>query len=44
MDIPLLRGRYFQTSDHANSEKVAIINQRLADLFFGETDPILGNA
>jgi putative ABC transport system permease protein len=40
MNIPLLRGRYFQSSDLANSERVAIINQRLAELFFGTDDPV----
>jgi putative ABC transport system permease protein len=40
MDIPLLRGRSFRISDGAQSERVAIINQRLAELFFEGEDPV----
>src|SRR5437588_12927348 len=34
MEIPLLRGREFDTRDRGNTEPVAIINQALADQYF----------
>ncbi|HSL70124.1 MAG TPA: FtsX-like permease family protein, partial [Longimicrobiales bacterium] len=40
MGIQLMRGRNFRKSDRAGRERVAIINQRLADLYFGADDPI----
>ncbi|WP_438481604.1 ABC transporter permease [Oleiharenicola lentus] len=41
--IPLMRGRFFETSDDMNASKnrpVCIINQTLAKRLFGEADPI----
>lgn len=40
MRIPLLRGRGFGQQDGAKSQKVAIINERLAQLYFPGRDPI----
>lgn len=40
MRIPLLRGRGFGQQDGAKSQKVAIINERLARLYFPGRDPI----
>lgn len=40
MRIPLQRGRFFTSADHARAPKVAIIDERLAKRFFGEKDPI----
>lgn len=40
MQIPLRRGRTFNTSDDADSEPVIIINQRLADVLWPAQDPI----
>jgi len=36
----MVRGRPFNTSDHANAPSVAIISQSMADFYFGEEDPI----
>lgn len=38
--IPLLRGRLFDRNDGAGGEKVTIINQRLADYYWDDADPI----
>ncbi|MEO5798728.1 MAG: ABC transporter permease [Gemmatimonadales bacterium] len=38
--IPLKRGREFNSTDMANSPKVVIINQTLADLLFPGKDPV----
>jgi putative ABC transport system permease protein len=38
--VPLLRGRYFATSDNAGSEPVAIINHAMAKRFWPDADPI----
>ncbi len=38
--VPLLRGRYFATSDNAGSQPVAIINQAMTKRFWPDTDPI----
>ncbi len=40
MDVPLLRGRFFEATDTADSAKVAIINQRLAQEYWSATDPL----
>jgi len=40
MEIPLLRGREFDTRDRGNTEPVAIINQALADQYFPNQDSI----
>ncbi|MBV9874738.1 MAG: ABC transporter permease [Verrucomicrobia bacterium] len=40
MEIPLLKGRDFDHSDKIETEKVTIIDEALADRFFGSTDPI----
>ena len=38
--VPLLRGRYFATSDNEGSQPVAIINQAMTKRFWPDTDPI----
>jgi predicted permease len=38
--IPLTRGRSFLGTDHAESAKVVVINQLLADRFFPGEDPV----
>lgn len=38
--VPLLRGRWFNASDTADSTPVVIIDQVLADKYFGDRDPI----
>ncbi len=38
--VPLLRGRYFATSDNADSQPVAIINQAMTKRFWPDADPI----
>lgn len=40
MQIPLLRGRFFQPSDSANGPKVAVINEALARKFFPAGDAL----
>jgi putative ABC transport system permease protein len=40
MDIPLLRGRYFNDADKPNTQLVAIVNKTLADRFWPGQDPI----
>ena len=40
MEIPLLRGRAFDTRDRKNTQPVAVINQALADEYFPLQDPI----
>lgn len=40
MGIPLLRGRHFTDADTQQSAKVIIINDTLAQEFFGDEDPI----
>lgn len=40
MQIPLFRGRVFDTRDQKNTQQVAIINQALAAKYFTHTDPI----
>jgi len=38
--VPLLRGRGFQTTDRADSAKVAVVNQQFANKYLGTGDPI----
>jgi len=38
--IPLLRGRLFTAFDHAESERVVLINQTMARRYWGEVDPV----
>jgi len=40
MDIPLLRGRQFETSDQPNSEQVALISASLAKTKWPNEDPL----
>jgi predicted permease len=40
LHIPLKSGRSFQASDHANSERVVVINEALAAKYFEGTDPV----
>ena len=40
MKIPLLEGRDFQNSDNQNSQRVAIINENFAHLYWPGKDPI----
>jgi putative ABC transport system permease protein len=40
MGIPLLRGRYFTDQDHADTLRVAIISQRMAERDWPDEDPI----
>ncbi len=40
MGIPLVKGREFNTSDTANSQKVAVINESMVRRFLGDREPI----
>jgi predicted permease len=40
LDVRLLAGRGFSAADHAESEPVAIVNQRFARLYFPGQDPL----
>jgi predicted permease len=40
LGVPLLRGRDFDSRDRPDSPKVAILNQKMARLYFGDEDPI----
>jgi predicted permease len=40
MGIPLKSGRFFTPQDDEHAAKVAVIDEALADKFFGETDPL----
>jgi macrolide transport system ATP-binding/permease protein len=40
MEVPILRGRSFTAQDTADSPKVAIVNQHLADTFFPNRDAL----
>jgi predicted permease len=40
LDIPLVSGRDFTAQDVIGSPRVAIINEKMAKYFFGETNPI----
>jgi predicted permease len=40
MGIPVIRGRSFSVADHERSRPVAIVNQRLAEIWWPDGDPI----
>ncbi|HKS42898.1 MAG TPA: ABC transporter permease [Blastocatellia bacterium] len=40
MGIPLLKGREFNASDTANSQKVAVINESFVRRFLGDREPV----
>ena len=40
LGIPLKRGRVFTRQDAANSELVVVINETMARLFWGDSDPV----
>jgi len=40
MGIPLQRGRFFEAHDSADSQKVVLVNRRLAQQFWPNEDPI----
>jgi ABC-type antimicrobial peptide transport system permease subunit len=40
MSIPLLQGRGFSAGDSASSPRVALVNENLAHLFFGDDNPV----
>jgi putative ABC transport system permease protein len=40
MGIPLMSGRGFETSDNASAPFVAVVNQSMADRYFGGQNPI----
>ena len=40
LDVPLERGRTFQTQDTSSGEKVAVVNQTLAKKLFGDEDVV----
>jgi predicted permease len=40
LDIPLLRGRTFNSNDRAGAEPVAVIDQAAREQFFHEQDPV----
>ena len=40
MEIPLLSGRHFTERDHADGQQVALINQRMAQHYWPNEDPV----
>src|SRR4029079_18168479 len=40
LDIPIVRGRDFDERDRPGSSRVAIVNERFVERFFGTVDPI----
>jgi putative ABC transport system permease protein len=40
LEVPLIRGRYFTLTDHSKAQPVAIINQRLAQKYWPDEDPL----
>ncbi len=40
LHIPLLTGRFFTPEDHADADRVAIINQTIARRYFPDTSPL----
>jgi hypothetical protein len=40
LDIPIVRGRDFDERDRPGSSRVAIVNERFVERFFGTIDPI----
>ena len=42
MSIPLIAGRYFKEDDDSHAEKPVVINQRFAQLYFANRNPLGG--
>ncbi|KPK44250.1 MAG: hypothetical protein AMJ65_03555 [Phycisphaerae bacterium SG8_4] len=40
LEVPLIRGRYFTGADHSEAQRVAVINQRLAQQYWPDEDPL----
>jgi len=40
LEVPLIRGRFFTPTDHSKAQLVAIINQRLAQQYWPDEDPL----
>jgi predicted permease len=40
MDVPLVRGRGFETTDTAETRRVAVVNELFADIYWPLTDPV----
>ena len=40
LEVPLIRGRYFTPADHSEAQPVAVINQRLAQQYWPDEDPL----
>ncbi len=40
LKVPLIRGRYFTPADHSKAQPVAIINQRLAQQYWPNENPV----
>jgi len=40
LELPLLAGREFTEADHAQSRRVAVVNETFARYFFGTSDPL----
>ncbi|MFC1633706.1 ABC transporter permease [Planctomycetota bacterium] len=40
LEVPLIRGRHFTPADHSKAPPVAIINQRLAQQYWPDEDPL----
>ena len=40
LGIPLLRGRVFSDQDRLDTQHVVVVNQRFAELYFPESDPL----
>lgn len=40
LEVPLLHGRDFSAADRENAPKVTIVNQAMARLYFGDSNPI----
>lgn len=40
LEVPLIRGRYFDATDHSEAQSVAVINQRLAQQYWPDEDPL----
>ncbi|MHC4517530.1 MAG: ADOP family duplicated permease, partial [Planctomycetota bacterium] len=40
LEVPLIRGRHFTPADHSEAQPVAVINQRLAQQYWPDEDPL----
>jgi predicted permease len=40
LEVPLIRGRYFTPADHSEARPVAVINQRMARLYWPNENPL----